>query len=434
MEPQSIDKEELIMKKTQKALALLMSVMLLVSIGLAGCGNNTTPAATNTPTSSGNEPAQTVENVTVRFGMWGSEKEINVYNELLKGSESMFPGLKLEIQTYPSSADFWNILPAQIAAKTAPDIVKLTNEGAYEYIEKGMFTPIDDLVAQAKLDMSAYADSAKAIWASDGKQYGIPVSVVPAMFFINKDMWDAAGLKDYPTTWAEVKEAAKALTKDGVKGICINIHEYHFTNYALTFGGGWGNGKTINSEANIKALETIVDFYKEGVAISPQEAGFGWDGEVFANKLAAMSTGGYWYKGYLDEAAPDINYVVIGMPEGTTKGSTSHSDAWVVLKDTSNPVAAVKAAYYLTRDEALDKIMREVGINPSKPALSGNYFEVNPEFKPIEAMVPYAKDFGYPSDTKKFIDTIVPAMQEKILANSDKSVKEILDEVQEQFK
>ena len=422
------------MKKTQKVLSLLVALMMLVSIGLVGCGNTAQPANSNTPSPSAPASEEPVKEVTVRFGLWGFEKEINTYSELLKGSESMFPGLKLEMQTYPSSADFWNHLPAQIAAKTAPDIVKLTNEGAYEYIEKGMFTPIDSLVTEAKLDLSAYADSAKAIWASSGKQFGIPISVVPGMFFINKDMWDAAGLKDYPTNWAEVKEAAKALTKDGVKGICINIHEYHFTNYALTFGGGWSNGQTINSEANVKALETIVDFYKEGVAISPQEAGFGWDGEVFANKLAAMTTGGYWYKGYLAEAAPDINYVAIGMPEGTTKGSTSHSDAWVVLKDTPDAVSAVKAAYYLTRDDALEVIMKDVGINPSKPALSGSYFEVNPEFKAIEAMVPYAKDFGYPSDTKKFIDTIVPAMQEKILTNSDKSVKDILDEVQSQFK
>lgn len=327
----------------------------------------------------------------------------------------MFPGLKLEMQPYPSSADFWNQLPAQIAAKTAPDIVKLTNEGSYEYIEKGMFAPIDDLIKEANLDLSAYADSAKQIWAAGGKQYGIPVSVVPAMFIINKDMWDAAGLKEYPKTWAEVKEAAKALTKDDVKGICINIMEFHFTQYALSYGGGWGYGKTINSDANVKALETIVDMFESGVAISPQEAGFGWDGEVFANKKAAMSTGGYWYKGFLSESAPDINYVVIGMPEGTTKGCTSHSDGWVVLKDAPDKVAAVKAAYYLTRDEALEKIMTEVGINPSKPALSAKYYEVNPEFKAIEAMVPYAKDFGYPADTKKFIDTLIPADRKSVV-------------------
>lgn len=422
--------------KSKKVLSLIFAILMMASVVLTGCGKAAEPVNTaepSTPAESSSGEQEEVKDVTIRFGLWGSEKEISVYTDVAKGSEEQFPGLKLEMQTYPSSADFWNQLPAQIAAKTAPDIVKLTNEGAYEYISKGMFAPIDDLVKEAGLDLSAYADSAKAIWAADGKQYGIPVSVVPAMFIINKDMWDAAGLGDYPKTWDEVKEAAKALTKDGVKGICINLMEFHFTQYALSYGGGWGNGKTINSDANVKALETIVDMFKEGVAISPQEAGYGWDGEVFANKLAAMTTGGYWYKGFLSESAPDINWVVIGMPEGTTKGCTSHSDGWVVLKDATDKLAAVKAAYYLTRDEALEKVMTEVGINPSKPSLSSKYYEVNPEFKAIEEMVPYAKDFGYPADTKKFIDTLIPAMQEKILGGSDKSVKEILDEVQAQF-
>lgn len=423
--------------KSKKILSLLLAIFMVASIVLTGCGKSAGPVSssepsTSAPAQSGNQNQET-KDVTIRFGLWGSEKEISVYTDVSKGIESQFPGIKLEMQTYPSSADFWNQLPAQIAAKTAPDIVKLTNEGAYEYIEKGMFAPIDDLVKEAGLDLSAYADSAKGIWAANGQQYGIPVSVVPAMFIINKDMWDAAGLGEYPKTWDEVKTAAKALTKDGVKGICINIMEFHFTQYALSYGGGWGNGKTINSDANVKALETIVDMFKEGVAISPQEAGYGWDGEVFANKLAAMTTGGYWYKGFLAESAPDINWVVVGMPEGTTKGCTSHSDGWVVLKDAPDKLAAVKAAYWLTRDEALEKVMTEVGINPSKPALSSKYYEVNPEFKAIEAMVPYAKDFGYPADTKKFIDTLIPAMQEKILAGSEKSVKEILDEVQAQF-
>ncbi|HHW22718.1 MAG TPA: sugar ABC transporter substrate-binding protein [Clostridiaceae bacterium] len=426
------------MRKGLKALSMVLALVMMIAVVLTGCGNQAKPAGETKspsaePSKSPETSAEAPKEVTVRFGLWGSDKEITTYTEVSKGIEEMFPGLKLEMQPYPSSADFWNQLPAQIAAKTAPDIVKLTNEGSYEYIEKGMFAPIDDLIKEANLDLSAYADSAKQIWAAGGKQYGIPVSVVPAMFIINKDMWDAAGLKEYPKTWAEVKEAAKALTKDDVKGICINIMEFHFTQYALSYGGGWGYGKTINSDANVKALETIVDMFESGVAISPQEAGFGWDGEVFANKKAAMSTGGYWYKGFLSESAPDINYVVIGMPEGTTKGCTSHSDGWVVLKDAPDKVAAVKAAYYLTRDEALEKIMTEVGINPSKPALSAKYYEVNPEFKAIEAMVPYAKDFGYPADTKKFIDTLIPAMQEKILAGSSKSVKEILDEVQAKF-
>lgn len=280
--------------------------------------------------------------------------------------------------------------------------------------------------------MSRYADSAKTIWAYEGKQYGIPMGASPEMFFINKDMWDKAGLGDYPKTMDEMKTAAKALTKDGVAGLILNIHEFHLTQYALAFGGGWGNGKTINSEANIKAMEFVVSMYEEGLAVTPKQTGHGWDGEVFANKKGAMSTGGYWYKGFLKNSGPDIKYIAIPIPMGAGKPACAmHSAGIVVLKDSADKVAAVKAAAYMADEPVLAKLMDSVGLNPALNSLTAKYYEANPEFKAIEPMVQYSQDFGYPAtDSKKFIDALVEAMEAKVLASDSRSVKEILDELQ----
>lgn len=402
---------------------------LIFALVLTGCAREAAPE--HDPPQ---EPEQQeVTPVNIRVGLWGSEKDITTSLENAQGADSMFPGLTVEIQPFPSSEDFWSHLPAQIAAKTAPDIVRLTNEGAFEYIEEGLFVPIDDYIADAGLSLDDFAQSAKDIWTFDGNLYGIPISVMPAMFIINQDMWDEAGLGELPTTWDEVREAARVLTKGDTKGIIINLHEFHLTNWILTFGGGWGNGRTINSDANVQALETIVEFFNEGLAITPKQAGFGWDGEVFANRRGAMTTGGWWYKGFLAKAAPDINVTYIPIPMGTTRGSTSHSDAYVVLKDSVDRIAAVRAAYWLTRDEALGSMMEGVGINPSRPALADRFYEINPEFAAIEAVVPYSKDFGYPADTRRFTLMLVQALEEKILGGTDISVREILNNIQEEF-
>lgn len=284
------------MKKTTIIKILVTLLVVAMVAALAGCAQQVQPqepAAPETPET----PAEQVEEqtpVNIRVGLWGSEEELNATIENAAGAESMFPGLTIEIQPFPSSEDFWSNLPAQIAARTAPDIVKLTNEGAFEYIEKGLFVGIEDYVATAGLNLDVFAQSAKDIWTVDGNLYGIPISVMPAMFIINQDKWDAAGLGALPTNWDEVAVAARALTQGDTKGLIINLHEFHLTNWVLTFGGGWGNGRTINSEANIQALEKIVSLFEEGVAITPKQAGFGWDGEVFANLRGAMSTGGFW--------------------------------------------------------------------------------------------------------------------------------------------
>lgn len=71
----------------------------------------------------------------------------------------------------------------------------------------------------------------------------------------------------------EVRTAAEALTTDSVKGLCININEFHLTQYVKAFGGGWGKGETINTPENAQGLQYLIDLYQEGVAITPSEAG-----------------------------------------------------------------------------------------------------------------------------------------------------------------
>ena len=53
----------------------------------------------------------------------------------------------------------------------------------------------------------------------------------------------------------EVRTAAEALTTDSVKGLCININEFHLTQYVKAFGGGWGKGETINTPENAQGLQ-----------------------------------------------------------------------------------------------------------------------------------------------------------------------------------
>jgi len=384
----------------------------------------------------GNSEATDDQNkeITITYGLWGSTEEIEIQKQNALHVSERFPGVRIEVQSYPDSVTFWNKLPAEIAARTAPDIVKLTNEGYFEYVEKGIILPIDEEVRETGMNLDIFSDSAVKIWTVEDKLYGIPLSVAPAMFFINKDMWAEAGLGDYPKTLEEVKAAARILTKDDVTGLIFNDHEYHLTNYVLSYGGGWNNGKTINSDENVMGIQFLVDMFEEGLAITPKQLGLGWDGESFAQERGAMSTGGWWYIGYLKEAAPDLNYEILPMPEGTMKGSTMHSDGLVVLKGAKDVPAAVQAIAYLSRIEAQQRLMEEIGSNPAISSLSDKYYETNPATKSVQPMVEYARDFGYPADTKRFADLLVGEFDKIILGVNSNDVKTMLDEVQQQFK
>lgn len=177
------------------------------------------------------------------MGGWG-----NFQDEHEPGTVGMEEaiGVKIEFQKYPTDADFWNNLPAQIAAKTAPDFISLTNELYLPYINDGLVVPLTSYVEDGTISCwDSIAQNLKDIWEIDGEIYGIPTHQSPAVFAINMNLWNEAGLTedDFPETWDDVLEICQVFKDQlGLTGLCLNTQEFHFTQYALSFGGGWGLG------------------------------------------------------------------------------------------------------------------------------------------------------------------------------------------------
>ena len=59
--------------------------------------------------------------------MCGSEEEQKIQKEAAERIGVVYPEITLEVTPYPDSATFWQKLPAEVAAKTAPDIIQLSN-------------------------------------------------------------------------------------------------------------------------------------------------------------------------------------------------------------------------------------------------------------------------------------------------------------------
>lgn len=422
------------MKRFSKAVSLLLGSCLVVTMGLTGCGSSDSKQAIETSAADSSAAASSsaapVKEVTYKVGYF-SEQYTSTYEKACEGIEKVLPGVKVEPMMYPTDKDYWDNLPAQVAAGTAPDLAAMTNEKYLDFISNGLMLPLDESV----VDLSKLQKQAVDAWKIDGKLYGVPLTAQPEAFIINMDMWNAAGLKELPKTLEDVKAAAKVLTKDGVKGICINDSEFHITQYALAFGGGWGFGKTIDTPQNAQALQFLIDLYKEGVAITPKQAGLGWDGEVFAKGKCAMSTGGTWYIATLKEMAPDINYKMIPLPKGTTEGSTLHSIAIGVLKTAKDPEVAAKIAAYLVRDEVQETVVKDAGAPPSSIAISDQYFENDPIVKDLKPVLAYAQPFAYPAAGQKFTEALIKGFDEAIYDNASKKTgADIVKEVQALFK
>ena len=268
------------MKK--KLLALFLAAAMVGTA--AGCSQNGSSGTSSggesgASQSSGESQEPSGEVVTVRMGVWSDEE----HEAGTIGMEEAI-GVKVEFQSYPTDADFWNNLPAQIAAKTAPDFVALTNELYLPYINDGLVVPLDQYIEDGTITCwDNIAQNIKDVWTIDGHIYALPFYQTPAVFAINMNLWNEAGLTeaDFPETWDDVLDACKVF-KDtlGMTGLCVNTQEYHFTNYCLSFGGGWDLGKTIDTPENAEALQFLIDAYRQGYVVTPKELGVSYDGNV----------------------------------------------------------------------------------------------------------------------------------------------------------
>ena len=139
----------------------------------------------------------------------------------------------------------------------------------------------------------------------------------PTSVWYNTDMWKAAGLtdKDIPTTWDQLLEVAKKLTKSDGSQYGLAMADSGWAAYMK--GNGTGlyttDGKvSINSKENKAFLQKMRDFYNGGYAVP------GLDDtaarESFESGQSAMVIVGPWE----DQAATDkgINHDTFAVPDG----------------------------------------------------------------------------------------------------------------------
>lgn len=100
------------------------------------------------------------------------------------------------------------------------DVVTPTR-GEVEKAQKGLVLDLTEELEKRGLDpLTTTGDDAKDLMV-DGKFYSLPLARLPTMWFLNKDMFDAAGIPIPTAGWTmdDMREIAKQLTTDSVYGV-----------------------------------------------------------------------------------------------------------------------------------------------------------------------------------------------------------------------
>lgn len=411
--------------------SVLCAAMLLGTVGCGASDGKTAETAKDTVQESESTEQTTQaavveakndtgEAVTLTIGIW-SDDESQRLEKAFEGIEDDL-GIKIEFLKYPSDSDFWDNIPAQIAAGTAPDIISCTNEHYLQYIEQGLFEPLTDYVDSGVISLEGTWEKAMDAWKIDNVVYGIPYALNPGVFIVNNSMWNEFGLGDnYPTTWDEVLDICKKVKEEhNMPALCLNVQEYHLTNIALSFGG-WDYGKNIGAKENAEALQFLIDAYREGYIVTPTELGLSWDGAVMIQQSALFSTGGAWYQASFASEAPDIELKYLPVPKGGNGngGGTCPSAALVALKNSKHPEEVAKAiSYAVGGDKLYEAVVDVTEVIPAKVEYFDLYKEKVPALADLVSYLDSSTPFSYPTQSKKFADSLINLMQETMFDES----------------
>lgn len=177
------------------------------------------------------------------------------------------PGVAISVRAVP----FGDLLTTIRSGGSGdgPTIASIYDLWLPELVRDGLVAPAPDAVSSEVT--SEWPKGIAAAAAVDGKIYGIPNEINVYALNYNKAMFEEAGIAAPPATWAELKDAAAKLTKDGHQGFgLINswaagvVHP--FASLLASNGGTLiADGKPqLGSQQALETFELYETMVKEG--------------------------------------------------------------------------------------------------------------------------------------------------------------------------
>lgn len=343
-------------------------------------GGNNTPAnngGSAPANESGNAPAKGGEKVTIEYWHTYSDQEEKVLAEEIKPLfEKENPGIELKLTRMPYEGLKEQVI-AGVAGDAAPDLMRMDIIWVPEFAKMGALQDISKMEGFDELKPNLF-EAPMETNAYNGGYYGVPVNTNTKIAIYNKAVMDDIGVTEAPKTMDEFVAAAKLAVAKGKPG-AIGIggaNVWAASPYFWSLGGSLTNEDYtkvegyLNSPESVKALETIVQWNKEGL-VTPTILGGepgAWDG-MKNNDYMMIDDGPWFYSILMNEAESTfkpLEQTIRGlMPEGAG-GSRSvvGGEDLVIFTNSKHPQEAWTFAKWMLGEEP-QKIMSKLGLIPT---------------------------------------------------------------------
>lgn len=296
------------------------------------------------------------------------DRRTEALETLIYNYQRSHPNVKIQRINVPFG-DMVNKLLLGSATGELPDLILIDNPYHQMLAAAGMLEDISERV-QVWGEKDLYFPEA---WASNeykGKVYGIPMGSNNLLLYYNADMLHAAGLKP-PSTWEELKDAAKKLTKPGVYGFQVTaVHNEQSIFSFLPFV--WQSGselKDFNSPGTVEAVKLWKEMVDNGTMskdILHQDL-LTTNVQFLSGHVAMMINGG-WMMEILEREAT-FKWGVVKMPKNKDEATTLGGENWAITSTSKQKDVAWDFIRFSQGKENLKEFLLLIGRIPARKDL-----------------------------------------------------------------
>ena len=405
-----------------RSMRLGLALAAVGSVLLAACGggNNAGGGATNEADVTG----------TIRAANWGGNP---TENSLVKKYEADFmakyPKIKVTQEEIPDH--FEDKIKTEMSANNEPDAMYVSTALMNFAAPNGRLLDLNPLMSKWGVSADEFIPTLMTPWQLSGKQYALPKDFGDLVLFYNKSMFTAAGLQA-PTSWDDIRSAAKTLTKGSVKGLSLPADAARFDAFLFGYGAqvlsSDKNKAVFNDQKSQDALTFYSSFQLQDKSSDlPDKLGATWPGDAFGKQKAAMVIEGGWLIPYMHDTYPSVSYGSIKLPKFPVKESSLlFTNGWGCSAKTKNQDACMLFVKYMTGKVVQQQVLQSGFALPSRKDLGTDpAITANPDVKNLFDSATFATAWTFGPHESKINDAQNNAIQSVLLGKSD--VKSALD-------
>lgn len=403
--------------------------------------------------------AQSAKKITY----WGHTypSRVQIVNEIMGPGFKKEAGIDVVHEDFETNQNELKILTAWAGGAGGPDLVSVGDSNLPNYAYRKLIAPVDPAAFGFKTQqelVDAYEPGVLDGFIVDGKLYGIPMDLASISMYYRKDFFKEAGLDPDkpPTTWEEVAEMGRKLTKTDANGTVTRAgwawlarsnssHFYYWGAMLPQKGADFLSPDGMKNGFNNAGGMAVFDYLSKAFHGPDRFTALGLAPTInpiddFGSGRAAMINSGLWLQPSLEAKFAKVSfkdgvYGIARLPQFKGGQQATRLNPWVWMVSSKSAVqkeAWQFVAYMTGRPEN-----RRLWLEKAQYVQPWKGFSQEPAVKTIPGMDVFLKDLaiGKPMPrTPRFVElsSIVAKGYDRITANGEKPavvVPQLADEV-----